>query len=55
MGKMELFAWACGVVRDLIDADTYGTVTIAMAAGKISSVRKEVNLKPPVDTTAKNP
>lgn len=43
---MKGFEWACGIVREHIDKDSFGTITIAMANGKISAIKEEINRKP---------
>lgn len=50
--RLGLFAWACGSIREHVDKGSFGTVTIAMANGVISSVKTEINQKPPIDAPA---
>lgn len=53
MSKQESYLWACSRLRELVEKDSYGTVTIAMAAGKINGLKKEINEKPSVDSLGK--
>lgn len=46
---MQLYAWACSVLREHVSKGTYGSITIAMANGKISNIKQELNMKPPID------
>lgn len=53
MSKSELLAWAYSVLSEHVGNDSYGTITIAMAGGKISGVKSDINHKPPVDGNVK--
>lgn len=47
--KLQKYGWACSVVREHVDKNSFGTITIAMANGKVSGVKTEINLKPMSD------
>lgn len=47
--QMQAFAWAAAIIQDHMVKGSYGTVTIAMANGKVSGVKCEINHKPDVD------
>lgn len=47
--KRELYAWACSEIRKHVENGSFGNITISMANGKISNLKEEMNIKPPVD------
>lgn len=47
--KDKLLAWAYSIISEHVGKDSFGTITIAMASGKISGIKEEINQKPPVD------
>lgn len=47
--KKDSLAWACSILAEHVGKDSFGTITISMASGNISSVRTDINHKPPVD------
>lgn len=48
-------AWAISIVSEQVQKEAFGTITISMASGKISSVKTDINHKPPVDGNGKIP
>jgi len=54
MGKNESLVWACGIIQDHMKKDSFGTITVSMASGKISSVKTEIHHKPELDHNNKN-
>lgn len=49
MSKEKLLAWAISVLSEHVHEDAFGNCIVSMANGKISSVKCEINHKPPVD------
>lgn len=47
--KGQISAWVFSIIQEHVENKTFGTITVAMANGKISNVKCEVNQKPPVD------
>lgn len=48
--KMELYVWACAVLRQHVDSDAFGTVTFSFANGRVGSAKEEIHRKPPEKT-----
>lgn len=53
MAKSELLLWAYSILSEHVNSDSFGTVTISMANGNISSVKCDINHKAPVDDNSK--
>lgn len=51
--KLQKYGWACSIVREHVDKCSFGTITIAMANGKVSGIKEEINRKPLLDVEAK--
>lgn len=47
--KNESFLWACSVLREKMDNNFFGSITIPMQSGNIGGVDIKEVLKPPVD------
>ncbi len=53
--KAANFQWAVGLLRDAIDAGTYGSLTFSMQNGIIGNAKTETVAKPPVDSKPAKP
>ena len=53
--KGRSFEWACGLLRDAVEAGIYGNITISMQNGIIGNAKTETVSKPPVDNLKLKP
>lgn len=48
--KRDAFLWACGVMREAVENGAYGSITFSMQNGTIGNAKREIVLKPGIDS-----
>ena len=48
--KTRSLQWATSVLREAVDAGTYGNITFSMQNGIIGNAKRETNMKPIIDS-----
>jgi len=47
--KVQNYTWACGLLREAMEANIYGSVSFHMQNGFIANAKTETTAKAPVD------